>query len=323
MDTPAPNSAAAAESPVTQSSQDAAIALLRGASADPPAAPTDTPTESSPAPTDAPPPPPIAAPPVAPQDDDAALLAILEERKAKRTASTAPDVVAQLQAKIDALEARLAQPPAPAHHDYAALVREHGRVKAMQILGLDPLAEFHAFKEEAKDPASIQRARAEAERQKQLDEIRERQEQVGKTIEQWQAEQQAKATAAAWNGYVELARTADPILSKLPADKIVEATNRKMAEIDAQYGVEVRQSLTDAQLAKLVAKDYRALKALLAEIDLSGSTTPQVPANDGARQPATATLSNDLASQASGQTRPLNEEERVEEAIKLLKRAQS
>lgn len=326
MDTPsnpAAAAAAAAESPVTQSTQDAAVALLRGANAAEPVAPAETPTEAKPeGATEAPPTAP-AVPPVVPPDDDAALLAELEARKAARVQRAAPDVVAQLQAKIDALEARLAQPPAHVPQDFPALVRQYGEVEAMRMVGIDPMEYFARFKTVAKDPSVLERQRAqqaEAERVQKLEQALEAQ---GKTLDQWKAEQQQREQAAQWSSYIDLARAADPILAKLPQQEIVNATHRKMAEIDAQYGVEVRQSLTDAQLAKLIAKDYRSLRDLLAGIDPGVSTTPQVPANDGARQPATATLSNDLASQASGQTRPLNEEERVEEAIKLLKRAQS
>lgn len=311
-------SAAAAESPVTPSAQDQAVALLRGASADPPAAPSETPTTETPAapPAPAPEPAPEAAP-----DDVAELISTLEARAAARAQKQQPDTAALL-AKIESLEARLAQPPAPVHHDFAALVREHGHVKALEIVGLDPLEYFDKFKQVARDPAALDRARAQRAEADRLAKLEEQLGQQGKTLEQWQADQAAKAEAAQWNAYVSMAGTVDPILAKIPKQEIVERTQRKIAQLHEQYGAEAAAQVSDVQLAKLVAKDYRSLRDLLAGIDPGAVPTPQVPAIDGARQPATATLSNDLASQASGQTRPLNEEERVDAAIRLLKQAQ-
>jgi len=309
------DSAAAAESPVTTSTQDQAVALLRGANADPPVAPSE-PTETPAAP------PAPEAPAEAPAPDDVAeLITQLEARAAQRAAKQQPDTAALL-AKIDALEARLAQPTAPVHHDFAALVREHGHVKALEIVGLDPLEYFDKFKQVARDPAALDRARAQRAEADRLAKLEEQLGKQGKTIEEWHAAEAAKAEAAQWSAYVSMVGTVDPILAKLPRNDIVAATQRKIAQIHEQYGPEAAGQITDAQLAKLVAKDYRSLRDLLAGIEPSAVPTPQVPAIDGARQPATATLSNDLASQASGQTRVLNEEERTEAAIALLKRAQ-
>lgn len=316
-------SAAAAESPVTPSSQDAAIALLRGASAEVPATPAETAAPETPA--AAPAPTPAPTPEAAPADDVAELISALEARAAQRASKQQPDAVAQLQAKIDALEARLAQPTAPAHPDFAALVREHGHVKAMEIVGLDPLEYFDKFKQVARDPAALDRARAQRAEADRLAKLEEQLGQQGKTLEQWKAEQAAKAEAAQWNAYVSMVAdpsTGTPLLAKLPPADRVERTQRKIAQIHEQYGAEAAAQISDVQLAKLVERDIRSLRDLLAGIDPSATPTPQVPATDGARQPATATLSNDLASQASGQTRPLSEEERVDAAIKLLKQSQ-
>lgn len=301
----------------------AAVAILNAP--DPSPAPSEPVPGADPTPVEAAPVPvPAAAPSPAPVDDVAELYAQLEARKAKRAAESggAPDVISKLQSEIAELRARVAQPPAHTPQDFPALVRQHGEVEAMRMVGIDPLEFFGRFKQVAKDPDSIRRQQAEIEHQNRLKEIAEKTDKLGQTLEQRVQAEQAEATRQQWNAYVKLVEspeTATPLLAKLPVQERVERTQRMIAKIHQDYGPEVAGEINDVQLAKLVEKEIRSLRDLLAGTEAS-ATTKAMPATDGAK-PQPASLTNDLASQSVGGTRQLSEKERLAAAIAIAQQA--
>lgn len=313
--------AATQESPVTPSAEAQAIDMLSGVDL---IADVEGDDGSTPAPVETAPPEPAAPAPTAEpaKDDVAELFAKLEARKAERAAKqgAAPDVVAQLQSQIAALEARLAQPPAHVPQDFPALVRQHGEVEAMRMVGIDPLEFFSRFKTVAKDPDSIRRQQAELEHANKLKEIGEAQAKQSQTLEQWQAQQKAEADRVAWNSYIRMVESPDtgtPLLAKLPVMERVERTQRKIAQLHEQYG-EAAADVSDVDIARLVEKDIRSLRDLLAGTEASVKP-PQVPTTDGAKQPQiAASLTNDVASQSTGSERVLSEKERVAQAVKIM-----
>lgn len=312
--------AATTETVSTPSAEAQAVQMFRDANAQTDVAPAE------PAATPAVPVPTEVAPPAAPADDVSELWAKLEARKAERAAKqgAAPDVVSQLQAKIDALEAKLSHPPIHVPQDFPALVRQHGEVEAMRMVGIDPLEFFGRFKQVAKDPAAIQRQQNELEHANRMKELAEQQAKLGKTLEQREADDRAKADREMWNSYVRMVETPEsgtPLLAKLPVLERVERTQKKIGWLQSNgYPLD---EIDDTQLAKLVEKDLRSLKDLLAGTDAGATTTTHVPATDGARPPtSSATLSNDLASQTTGGERLLSEKERTAQAIAVLQRGE-
>lgn len=302
------------------------------AAAAPAPAPTPEPsTESAPASTDAPAAPDAAAPAPTPAaapvvaDETAELIAKLDARKAERSAKQTPDATARLEAKIAELEARLAQtPPAPSHPDFAALVRQHGEVEALRLVGIEPLEHFERFKVIAKDKEAFARRQAQQAEADRIAKLEEAQAKLGKTWEEQQAARAQAEEQAMWANYMRMTEAPEsgtPLLAKLPPSERYERTQRKIASLTEQFGAEAMQEISDAQLAKLVEKDIRSLRDLLAGTD-PGATTTHVPATDGARtQPSAspASLTNADAAQTTGNSsRRMTDKERLAAAIKVV-----
>jgi hypothetical protein len=295
----------------------AAIAMLEAAGDSPaeaPAAPApEAPAEAAPPPTT------TETPPAsAPADETAELIKLLDERKAKREQAPQSQAIdpAKLRAELrQEILAELGTLRSPA---FADLVREHGHVEALKRSGLDPLEFFHGVKEVAKDPGLVQRQKNEAALLERISQLEQKLEGQGKTWEQVQAEQKQRAEAEQWNAYVQHVASPEsgtPLLGKLPPHERVKRTQETIAWLHENH-YDVNQ-VDDGQLAKLTEGRLRQLRDLLAGTDAGAAQRTSVPTTDGAKQPATASLTNDLASQSTS-TRPMTERERIAAATAML-----
>lgn len=324
---------------------DAAIAILTasGGPSAPDAPPTDAPAatpdatppvdappaDAPPAP-DAPPTPPADAPVAPPQDDTAELMAKLEERRARRMQQQAPAAddpaarIAKLEQEIAAL--RQAPPPRPVQ-DFAALLREHGEVEALRMIGVDPIEFYNRFKEVARDPASLERRRAEAAERERIAKLEEDLGTVRSTLTEAQQRRQQEIEAEnarqAWANYNSLIvkpETNTPLLARLPSHKQQEVTQQKIAWLTRNgYDVDL---VDDVALARLVERDLRETREqLLAGTDAAASTTKPAPTDKPtSAQPGTTTLSNDVAATNSGKRKPMTADERLAAAISIVQR---
>lgn len=296
-----------------------AVALLSAPEAPAPADPSPAPDAPAPdAPPEEAPAAPVEAP--APVDDEAKLIAELETRKQARQAKQAPNEVAQLRAQLQELQAKLAAPQAPAL-DLKALIKEHGEIEGLRMYGLDPLEFYNGFAEKAK-ARQIPLTKAEREAAAAREEAKQARESVEK-YQQTEAQRlHQEATAAkerTYLGVVDGMTEKLPFLSKMEPTERLQWTYSTMERLSNE-GHDL-ETMTDGELATMTDIAARKYFSRFTGNDGSGATpTPtQVPTTDGARtKPTPASLTNDLASQSTGQERDLTDAERRKLAIKML-----
>lgn len=269
-----------------------------------------------------------APPPAAPAADDTAdLIKQLETRKAERLARRPSTDTSALDAKIANLEATIARlEQHPSHPNFAQLVREHGEVEALRMVGIDPLEYFNRFKEVAKDPSVVRRKAQEKAEAERIAALEKKYEDLGKSQKERDEADREASLRAQWNEYtrmVEKPESGTPLLAKLDPAERVRRTQDKIQWLHANdYDV---SQIDDRSLAKLVEADMRRLRDLLAGTEAS-ATMQHAPATDGVTTttPTSATtLSNDLASQSTGRTKPLSEKERFAAAVSIMNKMQS
>jgi len=282
-----------------------------------PATPTPTP-EAPAAPADAPP-----APVGDPTDK---LLADLEARRAarqQRQPQTDPHVSA-LQAKIDALEARLAAPQQ--QQDFRSLITQYGEVEALRKIGVDPGEFFHGFREIAKkEPPVAAAERAIAEERAKREELQKRIDEREQTFEQREAARQQYETERAY-----MRTVADPELglsdlAKLTHAELMDFTAKAMEDLKTSKGYTRIdfEEMTDRELAAATQKYFRGYISRFTG-DAGATTDPKtVPATDGAKTTPAKTpvsLTNDLASQFTGgrKLEDLNDRESWSAAMSVL-----
>lgn len=317
---------------------EAAVAMLsKGTAAPVPEAPAP---EPAPAPSPAPEAPaepapetpaaPAATPAPALEDAEAKLRADLEARRVQRQQrqqQVDPNVAA-MQAKIEALEARLT---APQQANLQALIAEHGELEALRKLGVDPLQFFDGFRKHAQKEPAVSKAERTAAEAKQIAEANQKRLDEQQAAEQQR--QQREQMSAVEKLYLESTSApeweADPGLKlehlhKLPAQQRLEWTHKTIAHWRDGEGVDISH-LTDRQLAKLTDMHFRDEVARHLTGTEAGSTTPQtMPTTDGAKtkqQPA-ASLTNAVASQVSGRERPMTDEELFAASVRVLENRQ-
>ena len=295
---------------------DAAVAAANAHAATEPSAPVAPVASPTPTPTETP----------APAPDDASdLLAKLEARKAERLARTQTQTPqpTHLDNKVAVLEAEIARlSRAPSAPDFPTLVRQHGHVEAMRMVGMDPLEYFHEFKEQAKDPTLFQRKQSAAAEQERLAKIERDFATYTKSEALRREQDEATATSQQWGDFVRMTsdpKAGTPLLAKLEPEERMKRTQAKIAWLQANdYDVD---QIDDFSLAKIVEADMRKLRDLLAGTDASVSPTAIPPTDGATTTPATATtLSNDLASQSTGRTQPMNEKQRLAAAISVMEK---
>lgn len=261
--------------------------------------------------------------------EEEALLADLEARRkareARQPAQQGPDV-AQLSAKIQELEQRLAQQPRHESADFRTLVAQHGPIEALRRSGYDPLEWHERLKAEAKNPsaANVERLREQAKAEAKAEAeaaARAVLENDARQRQQSYAEQSKRAMEAAFLQVTELPDAGLKYLHKLtPADRLRE-TYQTIADRNAA-GYDVAH-LTDHQLAKLVDMTIAERIARLTDA-LTPASAPKQPTNvavnDGPKttQAQPASLTNDLASQSTGRSRATTEKERLREATRIM-----
>lgn len=301
----------------TEATFSEAVALLDAPEApSAPAEPTpDSPDAPAPETTPEAPAAPVETP--TPVDDEAKLIAELETRKQARQAKQAPNEVAQLRAELAELKAQRSSPAL----DLKALIKEHGEIEGLRMYGLDPLEFYNGFAEKAK-ARQIPLTKAEREAAAAREEAKQARESVEtyKQTEQQRVHQEATAAKErTYLGVVNEMVGALPTLAKLEPHERLQWTYATMENLDREGHDLV--TMTDGELAKMTEIAARKYFGRFTGNDGSGATPPstQVPTTDGAKtKPAPASLTNDLASQTTGQERDLTDSERRKLAIKML-----
>lgn len=318
----------------------AAVALLNAGGAEAPAA---APSPSAPAPAEAPAPTPTEAPSEAPAapapaptteaapapvDEGAKLLADLEARRAARQQKQ-PQVdptVAQLQAELAELKAKLSQPAGKP--DLQALIAQHGEVEGLRQYGIDPLAFFDGFRKRAQqqNPA-LSKAEQDAAAAKAAAEALQSKYDADRKADLEHRE--ASSKHAMEQGYLSLLKHPEAkfdVLHRMEPSEALEATYKTIEWLDRE-GYD-RSELNDYQLAKLVDKRERdRIGRLTGNVPGAKSEPTTVPATDGAKTKPEepASLTNDLASQSTG-TRSLDDlstKERFRLAVQRLQQGVS
>ncbi len=243
-----------------------------------------------------------------PADIEAVIRQRAAERAAKQATAAAPPELAQLVAKVQELEARLAT-PAPAKPDAAAFATTP--IAALKAMGLeiDARAFLRAATQEVLNPSA---ANVRAEMEKRLAQLQPAQQPaVDPAAVARQVYQQEQARAKGEAEFVGLVTPdAFPTIAKLPPAKLLE---RAYAVID-EFGADAFAADTPAESDRLILQviEQRQRK-LLAELT-GGDQPPTPPTAMSGKPPATptrraTTITSDLAT-AGGQRRPLSPRER-------------
>lgn len=285
-----------------------------------PAAPAPTP-EAPAAPADAPP-----APVADPNDK---LLADLEARRLARQQKTpaVDPTVAQLQAQVAALQAKLESQPAPSKPDLQALIAEHGEVEGLRRYGIDPLQFFNGFRERAKqqNPALSKAEQDAAAARAATEALQQKYEADQRTATEREQLWYQAQTERAYHGVIESPELGLVLLPKMTPEERMDETRKAAQDLRRTRGYTEADfnEMTDGELARLTEM-YVSAKIRRLTGDASATTTPKtVPATDGAKTTPAKTpvsLTNDLASQFTGgrKLEDLNDRESWSAAMSVL-----
>lgn len=301
---------------------EAALAALDEAPAEAPAEQSE-PAATDPAPT-SPPPEPQSEPPKDPQpaaptpvdDEDTKLLAELEARAQRRQARQEQETAVQEAARLRAENEQLRQQQSVRPADRAVEFMQNPIDAVARHMGVDPLEFYERFKQAAQGKQPAPPPQRQPAPQPQAD---PRLDQVSAFMQQ-QAEREAQRVALELTSKTENLSALEPDeqIERLIAERFL--LQRRGYDItDGNGNVDIPLLVRSAEAREKKAVAARAAKAKPTIGAPNEAKAKEPPASDGARPPAAqATLSNDLAAQATGKRRLLSEQERMEAALREL-----